>query len=998
MHFSLAAENLSLNARTLASSFKGDHGRTVKTNFYHTNINDGKLETIWRPMDTSNRHWLEFTWRYPVRIDKIKVHGKGYSKYETSYWNGKDWLKTPSSEVYTSRLRIDFTAKTNELKIAEVEVTGPEQPLTPTKFPAANAFADTPPVKIMGVTINESTIKLSVDNAQNLKGTLLLDLVNSATLNFWLGDFEVAAAAATLPSGNSEITFELIIPEFAPTGKIPLHLRLLSADGKNFIHLTDQHNKELVQIGELEVQTKQQIADINFTNASIGTLRDQLGFRINDQFHLPFFFRYMRSVTYEAMFNTASSGIDIQYLLMYNRVLGLEKQWQTYFDRFDENIRALLSVNPNCHIIAAMDLRPNPSWLKANHKELMLDAFGRKPSNIKGEPGMVSFGSSVYMQDCKKFINHFFEFIKDKEYVNRIIGYMPNVCTQLDSHIGGIDANMMINDRNKLTYGDWHPGAIAKFRDWLKTKYDNNIELLRQAWCRSDVTFENAMPTQRELWAMNADGGVFRDPKEHRAAIDYIEFFPSLLGNFNIELAGHIKQRAGRNVLTLIHYGAVFATLRAAQPSGSRLHVQNYDLANLLRSDNIDMYVYAPNYHSRQAGDPYFMYLPLDSISLHNRLGMADNDARTFSASGLFHGKHRGLAETDSVLKRDIAFHVIKNGGAWLSDMGNRPNTLWSDGDSPWFGRKEVVNIIDTTLNAMQSQKEYKRESASEIAVFVSLNTPRYEDPILAVPVYYNLIYRMYWRELQLIGAPYDVYLTSDLNNPKLKKDYKLYIFLNSFYLSPSERTAIEQLKNNNKTLMWFYAPGYIDDAKGLSLQSMKDVTGIDIAIKPGREVPQLKINKTRHPLNGRTYAAPTYSDQHWSRMHPGEIAPLFYVNDPKVDKLGVYDDGKTAMAVRDFGSWRSIYTAVPFLDTKALREIAREAGVNIYTNENIFMTADNRFIMFSNGYNKERNLTIKIPRPAKVVDAVTGEILCEKASTFKLKLAAPQTRIIRLD
>ncbi len=989
---SFAADNLARNARTLASSFKGDQGRTVKTAFYHTNLNDGKPDTVWRPMDPGEQHWIELSWRYPVRIGEVKIHGKGYSKFEAEYWNGKDYLALPPSGAYTSRLRIEFTGKTNELEIAEVEITGPEQPITPVKFPNAKAFADAAPIKIGNVAIDRNTIRISVENPQNTAGTLLLDMVNPAQLNTWLGDYEVAAAAATLPPGKSEVTFELIIPEFAPAGETPLYLRLLDSENKKFIRLTQD------KIGAIKIEPQRRTEEIRFSSASIGTFNGQLGFQIDRQFKMPFFFRYMKSSPYEALFNTAASGIDIQYFLMYNRVLGLEAQWQVYFDRFDENIRALLSVNPNCYIIAAMDLRPNPAWLNAHPQELALDIFGRKPSNIKGEPGMVSFGSEVYMKECKKFIDKFFEFIKDKDYAARIIGYMPNVCTQLDSHIGGVEANMMINDRAKLTYGDFHPGAIAKFRQWLKVKYNNDPDALRKAWQLDGVTFENALPSQKVLWAINPDGGVFRDPRRFRQAVDYIEFFPSLLGDFNLELAGYIKQKTNRKALTLLHYGATFATLRNAQPSGSRIHVQNYDFANLLASDDIDMYVYAPNYHSRQAGDPYLMYLALDSIALHKRLGMADNDERTFSASGLLHGKHRGVAETDAVLKRDLAFHIIKNGGAWLADMGGRANNVWNDGDSPWFGRKEVVDIIHTTLNAMDPAKSPERKSASEIAVFVSLNTPRYEDPINAVPIYHNLIYRMYFNELQMIGAPYDVYLTSDLDHPDLKKDYKLYIFLNPFYLSKTERTAIEKLKHGRKTMLWFYAPGYIDDADGLSLQRMSELTGMTMKIKPDKEIPQLKIKKSRHPLDGRSYTAPTFGDQEWSKIHRAEITPIFYVDDSKADKIGFYPDGKAAMAVRDFGPWRSVYTAVPFLDAKALREIAREAGVNIYTDEDIFMTADNRFMMFTNGYEKERVLTIKLPRPAKVSDAVTDEVLCRGTNSFKLKLGAPQTRLLRFD
>lgn len=62
-------------------------------------------------------------------------------------------------------------------------------------------------------------------------------------------------------------------------------------------------------------------------------------------------------------------------------------------------------------------------------------------------------------------------------------------------------------------------------------------------------------------------------------------------------------------------------------------------------------------------------------------------------------------------------------------------------------------------------------------------------------------------------GAPFDWYLIEDLEEGLLG-DYKVYIFLGVFYLSDSQRRAIEKLKADGRTLVWFYAAGFAGQEK----------------------------------------------------------------------------------------------------------------------------------------------------------------------------------------
>jgi hypothetical protein len=81
--------------------------------------------------------------------------------------------------------------------------------------------------------------------------------------------------------------------------------------------------------------------------------------------------------------------------------------------------------------------------------------------------------------------------------------------------------------------------------------------------------------------------------------------------------------------------------------------------------------------------------------------------------------------------------------------------------------------------------------------------------------------------EFAFMGAPWDPYLLSDMGNPNLR-DYKLYIFLNTFHATPAQREAVHQrLKRNGATAVWVYAPGYIQN--NVSVDNIEALTGIQV-------------------------------------------------------------------------------------------------------------------------------------------------------------------------
>ena len=230
------------------------------------------------------------------------------------------------------------------------------------------------------------------------------------------------------------------------------------------------------------------------------------------------------------------------------------------------------SIDPEGTAIVLVDLRPTASWMDANPGCRHVNAFGRE-SNI------VSFGSEVFYRACSEFMRKLIDRLKQQDYYSRIVGFQPWVCGVPDSCMGGVEENTWQTDRTKLTAGDFNPGALEKFRAFLRERYGNDGERLRRAWRRNDVTFDNAAPEIARLVAEPPAGEVLRDPAvEGMMAFDYADFLPTLLGNFQRRLFAEVKAATDRKKMTFTHYGFIVEHMRGLNTPAGGLNDNNYDL------------------------------------------------------------------------------------------------------------------------------------------------------------------------------------------------------------------------------------------------------------------------------------------------------------------------------------------------------------------------------------------------------------------------------------
>ncbi len=696
----------------------------------------------------------------------------------------------------------------------------------------------------------------------------------------------------------------------------------------------------------------------------------------------------------------AYGGIHIKNLILYggNIDVGSEDKFEKIFANLDRRIRSWTDVDPHGQIIVLVDLRPTPAWLDAHPGNRLVDAFGRESS-------IVSFGSKDFYNACSAFFRKLIERLRQQDYYPRIIGFQPWVCGVPDSCMGGVENNSWQSDRKKLTVGDFNPGALAEFRDFLRRKYQNDPLRLQKAWRRPAVTFDNAVPDAAEVTAAAPDGEVLRDPALSGAmTFDYAEFLPTLLGNFQRRLCAEIKQLTGRRKLLFVHYGFIVEHMRGLNTPAGGLNDNNYDLPAWLADDNIDGYIGAPSYSSRFSGQPHLTYFPWSSFALQNRMYLPDDDTRYFQSGTGNYGHNRSLAESRAVIRRNIGADLTRNFGSWFADM-----SVGRDRQGiSWTGYPEIAAEIGRMNQLYAKAQRLGYQSAAEIAVVVSPESMKYLDVMRGATLMNSLIARMYYSEIFNLGAPFDIYMQSDLSLPQFPRDrYKLYIMLNSFAVSARDRQAMAKIRQARPgtTWLWFYVPGYVDPAaeQRNSTANIRSVTGIAVRKLAGSEVPAARFRRGTHPLlaqgvGGSEWTMPLMPESSLP-MHPNELAPRLRIEDGGAEILAEFADGGGALAVREYPEWKSVYSVVPYLEKQFLRNLLNYAGVHLYTDAPVVFDADARFIVLNNGNTEDRLIPIHLPRTARrVSDALTGEVIGTALRDFSIRLPRTTTKILRTE
>jgi len=635
------------------------------------------------------------------------------------------------------------------------------------------------------------------------------------------------------------------------------------------------------------------------------------------------------------------------------------------YSGFEERAQMLLEADPEAYFFPRLYLS-SPRWWDAQHPD---DLVTFDPGDGQFQPffhsppdkRVPSWASEAWRRDTALALRRFVEYVRSSPYAGRVVGY----------HLAsGTTEEWMMWGANEGQWVDYSPVNAARFREWLRQKYDTEAAL-QGAWNDPNVTFATAaLPTRAERERTFL--GSFRDPQREQQVIDFYEYNSDLVAETIAYLARAVKEATQGKSLVGVFYGYVLQ-LCGEQRLQNAGHLA---LRKVWNCPDVDFLTSPTSYAFRTPGTGYSHFMSLtDSIRLHGKLWFDENDIRTYLTGGAAGqwGRTDTYEETLRQERREFANVLCQAVGQWWFDMGGG-----------WYDDPRLLQDIAALNRIAEQSVDWDRSPVDEIAVVVDDTSLVYQQ--VGHPLSGPLLLTQL-PELGRLGAPVGFYALDDLADIPPKK---LYLFLNAFAPTVAHRQAMEQLKGGDRVLAWVYAPGLYRDGQ-IDVSAMEELTGIRLAME--RQASKLDVviggeDDTPAGLAGVRYGAGF------------EVAPTFLADDPQVDVWGTLAESeRPGLVVRRFADWTSVYSAAPQLPTALLRHLARLAGVHLYL-------ADPRphDVVYANRsllalcVNEAGPRTLVLPQPGDVFDLFEdSQQIASGERELSVEMKQHETRLFRV-
>lgn len=191
-------------------------------------------------------------------------------------------------------------------------------------------------------------------------------------------------------------------------------------------------------------------------------------------------------------------------------------------------------------------------------------------------------------------------------------------------------------------------------------------------------------------------------------------------------------------------------------------------------------------------------------------------------------------------------------------------------------------------------------------------------------------------KKLNRLGAPFETWCLRDVPSIPNLHEIKFFIFATPWEITPEKAELLNRyVLNHDRTVLWFYAPGISD----------------------GESFDESRI-------------------RHWTGA------------DPHVSGL----------SVQRMNGWTSAFLRNPAELTPAtLKSLAKSAGVHLYSDAEIPVYADDRFLALHSKEGGE--MTIRLPRRVtKITELFSGKLAAENVSEFQWNFRAPDTVLFEME
>lgn len=680
---------------------------------------------------------------------------------------------------------------------------------------------------------------------------------------------------------------------------------------------------------------------------------------INNKPTLPFVFFYNthQSKGYIERFQnpqvtlSSKAGVHIYSMLIPTSYVtngkdftGLNEIMQSFVDK-DNKALFILRIWPG----------PNagwPEWKDIPKEETMLYADGTR--------GPISLASSYYWKLSNRGLTELIRYVEDGPYGNRIIGY----------HVGGPEFEMFpFQFREKGP--DVSRPSQARFRQWLHTRYGSDTKL-QKAWANPAITLDTAEVPVGEAgrFPMHYQGpgktiNVFYDLPRERNWVDYGEYVSDLAISRLQDWAKLIKLETNRQKLTIFCYGY---TTELVGSFGAHSALQQ-----LLKSPDVDVLMSPVPYFGRTVGEPAGFMSPVDSIPLHKKLWLNEDDIRTnlvdqtavpsWLVDDLFGVRSQSTQTSVNMLDRNFGNLLIHRAATWWMDLSGAG--AFND-PAPWAMLAKRLPMYQSLYNKPTAYKP-------EVAVIIDERSKLYVKSDWDA---------FFWSLIDLrnqcgrSGAAIGYYTLQDFISGLVPKS-KVYLFPNSFEVSAAQVKQINsRLDQEKATAIWHYASGGIG-LNGIDANRSSRLTGITLKQLNGKQ------NSVGSGILKGSKWAPDLT-----------LSPRLVVSDHEAKIIGRYPDGKVSSAIKRTGQHTSIYMGSLGVTAEVLTKLFNSSKVHTWTRDGSVVQTDGQWLMIHT--DKPGSKTIYLPAGIKS-EPLTGTIVKQSGQTLTANFVKGDTRWFKL-
>lgn len=404
----------------------------------------------------------------------------------------------------------------------------------------------------------------------------------------------------------------------------------------------------------------------------------------------------------------------------------------------------ILKADPEARVIMRLHLDV-PEWWEREHPD---GCCLRRDGSVLRQ----SFSSPVWQQAVKDSLRAVITWLKKSPYASNMAG--------IHVAAGGTE-EWVYHFFN--TFEDANPSRASAFSDFLKEKYS--------AAAARDVAWGGRNEADALSVLEQLPGNRVRDPAMDTAELDACAFHSSVLADAISGLCRVVKEESDGRLLTGAFYGYHFCI-----PDARKGHTA---LSWLLSCDDLD-YLASPNIYDRAPGIDWPPMVAVDSVRLHGKLWMAENDTRTSLTRPLAdtapeicpegqycNGVWRGpdsLRVSAALLRANSARMLTHGYGGWWFDM-------WGG----WFSHPDLLAELEAGQNCWRSRVSMGEDDIFDIASFRVIADSRLPDydasfGALCGPVLMNRV------ALGKCGRPYEFYLRTDLDRLDFKNTRLLWL------------------------------------------------------------------------------------------------------------------------------------------------------------------------------------------------------------------------------